>query len=118
MSQEKVNKYKEEKKNRKARLEKEKKRKKFWKIFGPVLAVLIVAAIGAGIYYIPRLTNKAAQQQSAQEIDMDALMEMLNSSVSGNTTTSTGTDTTGTTGDTTDTTTPAAGETTAPETAE
>ena len=99
MSQEKVNKYKEEKKNRKARLEKEKKRKKFWKIFGPVLAVLVVAAIGAGIYYIPKLTNKAAQQQSAQEIDMDALMEMLNSTVSGNATTGTG-------------------DTTAPETAE
>lgn len=85
MSQEKVNKYKEEKKNRKARLEKEKKRKKFWKIFGPILAVLIIAAIGAGIYYVPKLTNKAAQQQqSAEEIDIDALMEMLNSSISGN----------------------------------
>lgn len=86
MSQEKVDKYKEEKKNRKARLEKEKRRKKFWKFFGPVLAVLVVAALGAGIYYIPRLTSKAAQQQSSEEIDLDELMEMLNSSLSDNST--------------------------------
>lgn len=85
MSQEKVNKYKEEKKTRKARLAKEKKRKKFWKIFGPILAVLIIAACVAGIYYIPKLTSNAVQQQSADEIDLDELMDMINSSVSGNT---------------------------------
>lgn len=83
MSQEKVNKYKEEKKNRKTRLAKEKKRQKLWKILGPVLALVIIAGIGAGIYYIPVLTNKAAQN-SSDEIDMDELMELLNSSVSGN----------------------------------
>lgn len=83
MSQEKVNKYKEEKKNRKVRLEKEKKRKKLWKILGPVLALVIVAGIGAGIYYMPVLTNKAAQN-SSDEIDMDELMDIINSSVSGN----------------------------------
>ncbi|MGN0130976.1 MAG: hypothetical protein ACI4AA_00890 [Lachnospiraceae bacterium] len=87
MSQEKVNKYKEEKKNRKAQMEKEKRRKKFWKIFGPVLAIIIVAALGAGIYFIPKLTDRAVTQQSAEEIDMDALMEMLNSSLSENDTT-------------------------------
>lgn len=83
MSQEKVNKYKEEKKNRKVRLEQEKKRKKLWKILGPVLALVIVAGIGAGIYYMPVLTNKAAQN-SSDEIDMDELMDIINSSVSGN----------------------------------
>lgn len=83
MSQEKVNKYKEEKKNRKVRLEQEKKRKKLWKIVGPVLALIIVAGIGAGIYYMPVLTNKAAQN-SSDEIDMDELMDIINSSVSGN----------------------------------
>lgn len=83
MSHEKVNKYKEEKKNRKVRLEKEKKRKKLWKILGPVLALVIVAGIGAGIYYMPVLTNKAAQN-SSDEIDMDELMDIINSSVSGN----------------------------------
>ena len=82
MSQEKVDKYKEEKKGRKARLEKEKRRKKLWKVLGPILALVIIAGIGAGIYYIPILTNQAAQNQ--KEIDMEELMEFLNSSLSGN----------------------------------
>lgn len=84
MSQEKVDKYKEEKKNRKAQIEKEKKRKKLWKVLGPVLAIVMIAAIGAGIYYMPRLTNKASQDSAGEEIDMDALMEMINSSLSDN----------------------------------
>ena len=83
MSQAKVDKYKEEKKNRKAQLEKQKKRKKMWKILGPVLALVIIAGIGAGIYYIPILTNQAAQENSG-DLDMDELMELLNSSLSGN----------------------------------
>lgn len=83
MSQKKVDKYKEEKKNRKAQLEKQKKRKKMWKVLGPVLALVIVAGIGAGIYYIPILANQAAQENSG-EIDMDELMELINSSLSGN----------------------------------
>lgn len=87
MSQEKVDKYKEEKKNRKARLEKEKRRQKFWKFFGPVLAIAIVAVIGLGIYFIPELTNKAKQNaasSSSEEIDIDALTEMINASLSAN----------------------------------
>lgn len=83
MSQQKVDKYKEEKKNRKAQLEKQKKRQKIWKVLGPVLALAIIAGIGAGIYYIPILTNQAAQENSG-EIDMDELMELLNASLSGN----------------------------------
>lgn len=83
MSQQKVDKYKEEKKNRKAQLEKQKKHKKMWKVLGPVLALVIVAGIGAGIYYIPILANQAAQENSG-EIDMDELMELINSSLSGN----------------------------------
>lgn len=83
MSQQKVDKYKEEKKNRKAQLEKQKQRQKMWKILGPVLALVIIAGIGAGIYYIPILTNKAVQENSG-ELDMDELLELLNSSVSGN----------------------------------
>lgn len=83
MSQQKVDKYKEEKKNRKVLLEKQKKRKKIWKVLGPLLALVIVAGIGAGIYYIPILTNRAAQENSG-EMDMDELMELLNSSLSGN----------------------------------
>lgn len=83
MSQQKVDKYKEEKKNRKAQLEKQKKRQKIWKVLGPVLALAIIAGIGAGIYYIPILTNQASQENS-DEIDMDELMELLNASLSGN----------------------------------
>jgi hypothetical protein len=99
MSQAKVDKYKEEKKNRKGNLKKEKRRKKFWKIFGPILAVIILAAVGTSIYYIPKLTNQAVESsQSTDEIDMDTLMQLLGS-VSGNDTTDT--DTTDT--DTTDT---------------
>ena len=82
MSQEKVDKYKEEKKGRKARREKEKRRKKLWKVLGPVLALVVIAGIGAGIYYIPILTNQAVQDQN--EIDMEELLEMLNASLSGN----------------------------------
>ena len=87
MSQEKVDKYKEENKNRKARIEKEKRHKKLWKVLGPVCAVVIIAALGAGIYYIPQLTNQAVENSSEDEIDMDALMEMINSSLSENGTT-------------------------------
>lgn len=83
MSQQKVDKYKEEKKNRKAQLEKQKRHQKLWKILGPVLALVIIAGIGAGIYYIPILTNQASQENS-DEIDMDELMELINSSLSGN----------------------------------
>lgn len=91
MSQQKVDKYKEEKKNRKVLLEKQKKRKKIWKVLGPLLALVIVAGIGAGIYYIPILTNRAAQENSG-EMDMDELMELLNSSLSGNDVSGNGTD--------------------------
>lgn len=83
MSQEKVNKYKEEKKNRKAQLEKQKKRRQLWKVLGPVLLLIMIAGIGAGIYYIPILTNRAVQENSG-EIDMDELMELINASISGN----------------------------------
>lgn len=83
MSQQKVDKYKEEKKNRKAQLEKQKRHKKIWKVLTPVLALAIIAGIGAGIYYIPILTNQATQENS-DEIDMDELMELLNASLSGN----------------------------------
>lgn len=91
MSQQKVDKYKEEKKNRKVLLEKQKKRKKMWKVLGPLLALVFVAGIGAGIYYIPILTNRAAQENSG-EMDMDELMELLNSSLSGNDVSGNGTD--------------------------
>ena len=62
MSQEKVDQYKKEKKNRKANIKKEKRRKLMWKIFGPILALLVIALIGAGIYFIPQWTNEKVQR--------------------------------------------------------
>lgn len=80
MSQEKVDQYKKEKKNRKANLKKEKRRKLMWKIFGPILALLVIALIGAGIYFIPQWTNDKVQEAQADEIDYEQLMELLNQS--------------------------------------
>lgn len=80
MSQEKVDQYKKEKKNRKANMKKAKRHKKLWKIFGPVLAVLIVALIGAGIYFIPHWTNQKVEESKTDQIDYDQLMQMLNQS--------------------------------------
>lgn len=91
MSQEKVDKYKEEKKNRKARIEKEKKRQKMWKILAPVILIVVVAAVGAFAYFMPKLTNEVTDPSDYQtldsgELDMDEIMDILNSSVSDNTT--------------------------------
>lgn len=80
MSQEKVDQYKKEKKNRKANIKKAKRRKLMWKIFGPILALLVIALIGAGIYFIPQWTNNKAQEAQSDEIDYEQLMELLNQS--------------------------------------
>ena len=76
MSQEKVDQYKKEKKNRKANIKKAKRRK----LFGPILALLVIALIGAGIYFIPQWTNNKAQEAQSDEIDYEQLMELLNQS--------------------------------------
>ena len=90
MSQEKVDKYKEEKKNRKARMEQEKKRKKIRKILTPVIAILVIAAIGAIAYFMPKLTNQYAAPSDYQiinsgEMDNEEIMNIINSSISENT---------------------------------
>lgn len=77
MSQEKVDKYKEEKKNRKKNLAKEKRKKLFWKIFGPILAILICAGIGCIIYFVPKLTAQQNQEVQGDEIDYDELMKLI-----------------------------------------
>ena len=51
-----------------------------WKIFGPILALLVIALIGAGIYFIPQWTNNKAQEAQSDEIDYEQLMELLNQS--------------------------------------
>ncbi len=92
MSQEKVDQYKKEKKNRKANMKKAKRHKKMWKIFGPILAILIVALIGAGIYFIPQWTNQKVEETQADQIDYDQLMQMINQSVGSTSEDSIGTD--------------------------
>ncbi len=89
MSQEKVDKYKEEKKNRKARMEQEKKRKKMWKVLTPIIALAVVAIIGAIAYFMPKLTNQYAtpadyQIINSEEMDTEEIMEIINSSISNN----------------------------------
>ena len=44
------------------------------------MATLVIALIGASIYFIPRWTNNKAQEAQADEIDYEQLMEMLNQS--------------------------------------
>ncbi len=87
MSQEKVDKYKEEKKNRKARMEQEKKRKKMWKVLTPIIALAVVAIIGAIAYFMPKLTNQYAtpadyQIINSEEMDTEEIMEIINSATS------------------------------------
>ncbi len=84
MSQKKVESYKEEKKNRKKNLEKKKRQQKLWSILGPILALVIIAGVGCGIYFIPQLTSKAIEDNTADDVDMDALLNSINSSVSDN----------------------------------
>jgi len=77
MSQAKVDAYKAEKKNRKQNLKKEKRKKLFWKIFGPILAIIVIAGIGAIIYFVPKLTNDQKEAQTADEVDYSELINML-----------------------------------------
>lgn len=80
MSQEKVNRYKEEKKNRKVNMKKEKRKKLLWKIFGPIITIVCIALIGAGIYFVPKWTNQKAEAKQAEEINYDQLVEMIEKS--------------------------------------
>ena len=85
MSQEKVNKYKEEKKHRKETVAKKKKKAKLWKILTPLIVIVVIAILGLGIYYMPKLSATKANENIQSDIDMDELMNSINASVSGNT---------------------------------
>ena len=50
MSVEKMERYKENKKNRKEILRKEKRKQQLWRIFGIVCVIAIVGGIGFGVY--------------------------------------------------------------------
>lgn len=73
MSQEKVDRYKQEKANRKEILKKEQKKNKLVKIgLGLILAALLVW-IGYSVHY------SITKEETTQEIDIEALTEYLNS---------------------------------------
>ena len=94
MSQQKVDEYKEEKKGRKERLKKEKIQKKIWMILGPILAIVIIGGLGALVYFLPTLTDKAQsavaasngtdESVSGDQIDYDELIRLLNEQQAAN----------------------------------
>ena len=66
MSQKKVDAYKEAKKTRKEDLAKEKKKKQLNRIIGWVVLVLVVAALGVGLYItIKNMKDKTAEDNTA-----------------------------------------------------
>ena len=68
-------------------MEQEKKRKKLRKILTPIIAILVIAAIGAIAYFMPKLTNQYATPADYQiinsgEMDTEEIMEIINSATS------------------------------------
>ena len=74
MSQEKVNRYKEEKANRKEILAKEKRKRTQVKICAGVIALLLVCWVGYSVYDVATRPDS-----SAVELDVTALDEYLSS---------------------------------------
>ena len=105
MSQEKVNRYKEEKANRKKNVAKEKRNKKISTFVGVLISLIIVGYLGVSLY--ATLTEDARQ-----EAEYSRLLEEYYATMSTNQTT-TGSQTTTAAGETTTT---ASGETSASET--
>lgn len=75
MSQAKVDQYKEEKKKRKENLAKAKRKNLMRKIFVPIIVLLILAVIGCGLYFLPKLSEEAKAKKQAEE--MAALYESM-----------------------------------------
>ena len=68
MSQKKVDAYKEAKKTRKEDLAKEKKKKQLNRIIGWVVLVLVVAALGVGLYItIKNMKDNSAEDNTAYQ---------------------------------------------------
>lgn len=73
MSQEKVNKYKQEKANRKQILKKQKRNRMITKIAGAIVCLAIVGWIGYSVY--DSTAKKAAASQT--EVDLSSLQDYL-----------------------------------------
>ena len=74
MSQDKVNRYKEEKKNRKQLMEKEKQQKAIRKVVGIVIAVVFVGWVGFSVVD----TYQNSRPREVVEVDYTAVENYLN----------------------------------------
>lgn len=76
MSQAKVDRYKEEKKNREKIMKKEKRNSRLMKLGGTVIAVVLVGWIGYSVYL--NATNKAVGSGATYSVDTAAVEDFLN----------------------------------------
>lgn len=120
MSQEKVNKYKEEKANRKKEVAKKKMQKKIYTILGVLLGIAFVAWIGISVFLEIKADREYESKVQAQQQALSEYFEQLATATTtgtGETTTGSGETTTGSDETTTagDATTTAGEETTSEE---
>ena len=97
MSQEKVDKYKQEKANRKKTMAKEKLKKKLYILLGAVITAAFVAWIGWSVY----TEKKAAAEQESMIASLQAALATATVATTTGTGSTTGTGETTTVGDTT-----------------
>ena len=118
MSQEKVDRYKQEKANRKKSIAKEKLKKKLYIVAGAVVGIAFLGWIAWSIPAEKRAAEEERKQSIADSIAMSQLLDELNAQLASQNATTTGSATTGT-GETTtgtETTTSADEDTTSEET--
>ncbi|MCD8013533.1 MAG: hypothetical protein LUG99_10215 [Lachnospiraceae bacterium] len=77
MSQEKVDRYKEEKKNRAKIIKREKRQWMLTKVVGALVAVLVVAWVGFSVYNYSDTTDTATVELPSYTVDTTALDEYL-----------------------------------------
>lgn len=101
MSQEKVDKYKQEKANRKKTMAKEKRKKRLYVFLGAVIGIAFVVWIGYSVY----LEKKAAEDESIAASIWQEYLEQMATATTGtdSATTGSGSETTGTDSETTGT---------------
>lgn len=79
MSQEKVDRYKEEKANRQQIMKKQKLRTLFYKGIAGLVCLLVVWWIGYSVYQDKQEKAEAEKNAVAAEINLDAITEYMNS---------------------------------------
>lgn len=96
MSQEKVDRYKQEKANRKKAMAKEKLKKKLYIVAGAVVGLVFLGWIAWSIPAEKRAAEEERKQSIADSIAMSELLEELNAQLASQNATTTGSATTGT----------------------